>query len=113
MDAWAAGIASFLGGAGFVGLLRYVIRNKELTLSNEAALRQELQAQITRLNERIEQLELERETLQKQYNELYKMNADLRALLKKESPTNGKHTQHTIPSTNTKDTSTNTETKEN
>lgn len=110
MDAWIAGFASFLGGAGFVGLLRYVIRNKELTLSNEAALRQELQAQITRLNERIEQLENERETLQKQYNELYKMNADLRAILKKESP-NGKHPQHTVSSTNTK-ASTNTETKE-
>lgn len=94
-NAWGTGFASFIGGAGFVGLLRYVIRNKEITLSNEAALRKELQAQITSLNERILHLETEREELQRQYNELYKMNADLRALLKKEG-SNGQHTLNPV-----------------
>lgn len=84
MDAWITGLSSFLGGAGLVGLLRYFLKNKEMILSNEAALRAELQAQIQRLTDRVAQLESERDDLQQKYNELYKMNADLRAMLKKD-----------------------------
>lgn len=83
MQGWITGLASFVSGAGFVGLLRYFLKNKEMTLSNEAALRAELQQQIQRLTDRVVQLESERDDLQAKYNELYKMNADLRALVKK------------------------------
>jgi hypothetical protein len=61
MNAWMVGISSFLGGTGLVALLRYFLKNKEMILSNEAALRAELQAQIQRLTDRVAQLEADRD----------------------------------------------------
>ena len=77
MDAWYTAVASFVGGAGFAGLLKFFTRNREITHSNEAALRLEMQAQIEKLNTRIEHLEQTLAEYQDKYLKLYKQNADL------------------------------------
>ena len=81
MDSWFAAAASFVGGAGFAGLLKFFTRNREITHSNEAALRLEMQQQIEKLNQRIQHLEETLADYQDKYLKLYKQNADLIAQL--------------------------------
>ena len=81
MESWYAAVASFVGGAGLAGLLKFFTRNREMTHSNEAALRLEMQSQIEKLNLRIEHLEQALADYQDKYLKLYKQNADLIAQL--------------------------------
>ena len=81
METWFPAVASFVGGAGFAGLLKFFTRNREITHSNETALRLEMQSQIEKLNLRIEHLEQALAEYQDKYLKLYKQNADLIAQL--------------------------------
>ena len=87
MDAWIAAVASFLGGAGFSGVLKYFTTNRQMKLSNEQALRAELQDQLEKMNARISQLEADVNHWRDKYLELYKAHADLQALVERKRNT--------------------------
>lgn len=79
MDTWIAAIASFLGGAGFSGVLKFITTQRTLKNTNEQTLRAELAEQLAKMNERIQHLETEVDEWRQKYLELYKAHADLKA----------------------------------
>lgn len=76
-----AAIVAFLGGTGFNSLLRFFSKNKDLNITTEAMLRQEMTDRLDTMSLEIENLKKEVSFWRDQYLELYKAHADLRAHL--------------------------------
>jgi peptidoglycan hydrolase CwlO-like protein len=84
-------ITALLGGgvAGvmFQSLLKYLQRNKQMHLTNEEKLRQELQEQIDTMKLEIRELRMEVNNWKGKYFDLYEEHVELKALLSKKNPT--------------------------
>jgi hypothetical protein len=74
-----AAIVAFLGGTGFNSLLRFFSKNKDLNITTEAMLRQEMTDRLDTMSLEIDDLKKEVAFWRDQYLELYKAHADLRA----------------------------------
>ena len=81
MESILAAIVAFLGGTGFNSLLRFFSKNKDLNISTEAMLRQEMTDRLDTMSIEIEDLKKEVSFWRDKYLELYKAHADLRAHL--------------------------------
>jgi hypothetical protein len=78
-DSIIAAVVAFLGGTGFNALLRFFSRNKNINLTTEALLRQEMTDRLDTMSMEIDELKKEVSFWRDQYLALYKDHADLRA----------------------------------